>query len=161
MPKLIVHKSKILKLTNVIINKCDIEKLNDMGSIETQVEKMQNYIKVKSAKTVGPLIQHTWIELNEQGQTNVNLEMMIQCDKFLHSLEVPYSIKSIIRVDNCMYCRYIGPEDKLKFVYDKIQVTAFEEDIALKGDNYTIYIDRNNEENTITADVFFPRADNT
>jgi hypothetical protein len=42
-----------------------------------------------------------------------------------------------------MYCRYIGPEEKLKFAYDKILLTAFEEDIPLKGDSLIpLFVDR-------------------
>jgi len=58
-----------------------------------------------------------------------------------------------------MYCRYIGLEDKLKLAYDKLNLTAFENDIQLKGDSYKIFVDRNEEENTIIAEVFMPRAD--
>ena len=58
-----------------------------------------------------------------------------------------------------MYCRYTGPEEKLKFAYDKIQLTAFEENIPLKGDSYTIFVDKNEEDETIVADVFMERTD--
>ena len=35
-------------------------------------------------------------------------------------------------------------------------VYAFENDIELEGSNYTIYVDRNEEEETMIADVFMP-----
>ena len=37
-----------------------------------------------------------------------------------------------------MYVRYTGPESKIKYVYDKINLTAFEEDIELKATCYTV-----------------------
>lgn len=40
----------------------------------------------------------------------------------------------------------------------KINLEAFEKDISLKGDSYTIFVDRNEEDETITADVFMERA---
>ncbi len=43
--------------------------------------------------------------------------------------------------------------------YDKIQLEAFENDIPLKGDSYTIFVDRDEENETITADVFMERTD--
>ena len=58
-----------------------------------------------------------------------------------------------------MYCRYIGSEDSLKFAYDKIGVTAFEKGIRLKGESYTVFVDNNEEEEYIVADVFMERED--
>lgn len=78
---------------------------------------------------------------------------------FSVGVEQPYNMVPVIRVLNCMYCRYIGPEEKLKFACDKIQLEAFENDIPLKGDSYTIFVDRNEEDETIIADVFMERAD--
>ena len=66
-------------------------------------------------------------------------------------------MESVIRVPDCMYCRYTGPEEKLKFAYDKINLEAFEEDIELQPCNYTVFVDSNEEEETIVADVFVPR----
>ena len=85
--------------------------------------------------------------------------MMLQCNNFIHSVETPYSMESIIRVPNALYCRYIGPESKLNFAYDKIGVEAFEEDIKLDDCNYTIFVDSREEEDIIVADVFIPRSE--
>ena len=54
---------------------------------------------------------------------------MRQANNFIHNVEAPYTMESVLRVRNCMYARYTGPEEKLKLAYDKINVTAFEEDI--------------------------------
>ena len=78
-------------------------------------------------------------------------------DRQLHpQRRTTYKMDSILRVKNCLYARYIGPEDKLKFAYDKLGVYAFENDIELEGCNYTIYVDRNEEDETMVADVFMP-----
>ena len=89
----------------------------------------------------------------------MDIIMMLQSNNYIYSVEQPYSMESVLRIPNCMYCRYIGPEDKLRFAYDKIQLEAFENDIPLKGDSYTIFVDRDEENETITADVFMERAD--
>ena len=68
------------------------------------------------------------------------------------------NMESVLRVPDCMYVRYMEAEDKLKFAYDKIHLTAFEENIPLRGDSYTIFVDRNDEEDTIVADIFMPKA---
>lgn len=85
--------------------------------------------------------------------------MMLQCNNFIHSVEPPYSMESVIRVPNAMYCRYTGPESKLGLAYDKINIEAFEQDIELADCNYTIFVDSNPEEDLMVADVFVPRAD--
>lgn len=98
---------------------------------------------------VGPLIMRTFI--NENGELDMEIVMMLQCNNYIHSVEQPYSMESVIRVSNAMYCRYTGPEDSLKF--------AYENDVKLENDNYTIFVDSNPEEEFIVADVFIPRAE--
>ena len=34
--------------------------------------------------------------------------LMLQCNNFIHKLEEPYGMDSVIRVTDCMYCRYQG-----------------------------------------------------
>ena len=85
--------------------------------------------------------------------------MLMQCNTFLHQIEQPYGMESIICVPDCFYCRYRGPEEKLKFAYDRLQIEAFEQEICLKGSSYTIFVDRNEEEETIVADVFMEKED--
>ena len=47
----------------------------------------------------------------------------------------------------------------MQFAYDKINLEASENDIKLKGDSYTVFVDQDEEEGTIIADVFMERAD--
>lgn len=61
-------------------------------------------------------------------------------------------MNSIIRIQNCIYARFTGLEEKLKLAYDKINVTAFEEDIELSNTSYTIFVDKHDE--NIVADIF-------
>lgn len=84
---------------------------------------------------------------------------MLQCNNYIHNVEQPYSMESVVRVPNALYCRYTGPESSLKLAYDKIQIEAFEQDIKLDDCNYTIFIDNNEEDDVMIADVFIPRSD--
>lgn len=155
--KLDFSKSKVLKLVNVLIYKLNI--MDESLQLEAEIERIQAYIRSRGALQIGPLIQYENAYINEDSGVDLNINILLQCDNFIHSVEKPYRMESIIRVPNCMYCRYIGPEDKLSFAYQKIQLEAFENDIPLKGDSYTIFVDRNEEDETITADVFMERAD--
>ena len=115
-------------------------------------------VSVEKARKVnaGPLIQYSKVELDENNEPDINMQFMLQANNFIHNVEQPYRMESLLRVRNCLYARYNGPEDKLKFAYDKLGVYAFENDIELDGCNYTIYVDRNEEEETMVADVFMP-----
>ena len=158
MPKKVnFHLNKALKLNNVLFNSIDL-KSSDIN-FDLIVNKMNSYITLKGSKQLGPLVQYTASVYDSGGVVDVEIKLMLQCSNFIHKVEPPYSMESVIRVPNCMYCRYIGPEDKLKFAYDKIHLEAFENDIELEDCSYTIFVDRNEEEETIVADVFIPRKD--
>ena len=156
MPKLQFSYNKVLKLQNVLIGKLDLEDEN--LDLTLMVEKMNTYIKVKGAVQIGPLVQHVKQTHGDLDRINVEISILLQCNNYIHSVEKPYVIESVQRVSDCMYCRYIGPEEKLKFAYDRINIEAFENDIELTGESYTVFVDQNEEEGTIVADVFMPKA---
>ena len=157
MSKLQFNQNKILKLQNVLINKIKLEDGNI--DFDILVKKMQSYIKVKGVIQIGPLIQYAKTFVNEDEELDIEINLFLQCNNYIHSVEEPYSMESIIRIPNCMYCRYIGPEEKLKFAYDKINLEAFENDIELTGESYTVFVDQDEEEGTIVADVFMPKSE--
>lgn len=157
MNKLQFYENKVLRLTNALKNKILLQEEN--SNLDIVIEQMQAYIKTKGTVQIGPLIQNTRVFMNDNSEMNMELIMMLQCNNYIHNVEPPYSMESVIRIPNCMYCRYIGPEDKLKFAYDKIHLEAFENDIELEDCSYTIFVDRNEEDETIVADVFIPRKD--
>lgn len=156
MPQLQYRFNKALKLQNVLICKINLE--DEEMNINLMVRKIQSYIKVKGATQMGPLIQQTKTFVNDKEEIDVEINFMLQCNDFIHNVESPYRMQSVLRVSNCMYCRYMGPENKLKFAYDKINLEAFENDIELTGESYTVFVERNEEEGTIVADVFMPKV---
>lgn len=155
MGKIDISKNKCLKLTNVISALVEAENLVEFNAL---VDKINNYILSKGALPIGPIIQKTEYVVNEEGQMDVRFYLMRQSNNFIHSVELPYKIDSVIRVPDCMYARYIGPEETLKFAYDKISIIAFEEDIDLSTENYTILVDQQDDD--IVADVFIQKKDN-
>ena len=156
MSKIQCSHNKTMKLQNVLCQRLNLE--DDELDFTIQVEKMQSYIKVKGVTQIGPLIQHPNPFENEKGEWDIEITLFMQCNSYIHNVEKPYSIKSIFRISNCMYCRFIGPEKLMKFAYDKINLEAFENDIELTGESYTVFVDQNEEEGTIVADVFMPKA---
>ena len=156
MSKLQFSESKTLKLTNVLKYKILLNE--EDFDFKVAIEQMKSYIKTKGAMQIGPLIQYTRTYLNENNELDMEIIMMMQCNNFIHSVEQPYSMESLIRVPDAMYCRYRGPEMSLKFAYDKINLEAFEQDIKLADNSYTIFVDNNEEEGIMTADVFIPKV---
>ena len=156
MSKLQYNPNKILKLQNVLVGKMNLEEEN--VELNLIIEKMQSYIKLKGATQIGPLIQQTKPFVNDAEEMDVEINFMLQCNNYIHNIESPYRMESVLRIPDCMYCRYIGCEDKLKFAYDKIYLEAFENDIELTGESYTVFVEQNEEEGTIVADVFMPKA---
>ena len=148
-----LSKNKTLKMTNVLSYEIDPQK----DSISLIAKKMENYIISKGALPIGPLIQKTILETNENGKQELHVVFLRQANNFINNIDHPYRIESVVRVQNCMYVRYNGPEDKFKLAYDKITVAAFEDDVKLSNETYTIFIDHS--DNVILADVFVEKID--
>lgn len=149
MNKIQISNNKTLKLINTLFLEVELNQDFDLG---TTVVKMDNYLKSKGAMPIGPLIQRTVYSINENQQLEIHAYLMRQTNNFIHNVEVPYKMEPVIRVRNCMYAHYVGPEEKLKLAYDKINVTAFEEDITVANENYTIFIEK--QDDNIVADIF-------
>lgn len=149
MNKIQISNNKTLKLINTLFLEVELNQDFDLG---TTVVKMDNYLKSKGAMPIGPLIQRTVYSINENQQLEIHAYLMRQTNNFIHNIEAPYKMEPVIRVRNCMYAHYVGPEEKLKLAYDKINVTAFEEDITVANENYTIFIEK--QDDNIVADIF-------
>jgi len=149
-----IYENKTLKLQDRLMLFIDFESRDFM--IDMEIERMQTYIATHGTKRIGPLIQHVVFESNQQGVPIIGIKYMLQTEEKLSIVEQPYQVEDACKVANCLYARYIGPEDGIKFAYDKLGVYAFENEINLQGGSYTIYVDKNEDEESITADIFMP-----
>lgn len=109
MATMTINQNKVLKLQNVLIDKINLEE--EEMDYNLVVEKMQSYIKVKGAVQIGPLIQHSKTFVNDAEELGVEINFLLQCNNYIHNVEKPYRMESVLRIPNCMYCRYIGPEE--------------------------------------------------
>ena len=147
MKKFITSENRTLKLVNVLSYQMNLEEMESMEQFAVAIEKMQNYIKVKGTKQIGPLVQYQKLSKFEENKLVVDIIFLLQCESFIHNVESPYEMKSMIKIPNCMYCRYSGLENNLNYAYDKIKLEAFENDITLAEESYTVYVNSDEEEN--------------
>lgn len=150
-----ISTNKVLKITNALIQEIDIR---DSSKINIMVSQMGNYIKSKGMMPIGPLIQKTSYSIDEEGKVNVRAYLIRQTNNFITKVDECYENVPVIRVRNCIYAHYVGPEEKLKFAYDKINITAFEEDISISNETYTVFIDK--QDDNIVADIFVEKKSN-
>ena len=147
--KITIKENKILKLSNVLIREVSQNEVIDIIKITYM---MDSYIKSKGNSTVGPMINYTDSEGDENGQAKLKISIMMQLKNPIHNVDKPYEFKNQIRVKNCLFARFIEKEENLQFAYSKLGVFAFENNIKLKGDTYTVFV--NNNEEGIVADIF-------
>ena len=102
----------------------------------------------------GPLIQYTNFKVNESGEPIIITKYMIQTVSPLEE-ESPYEFKSIVKQENCLFARFEEKEENLQFAYQKLGVYAYENDMKLQGNSYTVFVDRK-EDGNIVADIFMP-----
>ena len=150
MNKLIeISNNKTLKLSNVLIKEVNVK---DGDDYDTIVLQMENYVKSKGTLPIGPLIQKTSYSVNEDGQVELHVFLLRQASNYIHSIESPYKMESVLKVQNCMYAHFVGTEENLRIAHDKINVTAYENNIQLNNENYTVYVDQ--QDDNIVADIF-------
>ncbi|MBU3160888.1 hypothetical protein KPL37_14170 [Clostridium frigoris] len=147
--KIVIKENKILKLNNVLVRKVSQDELVDINKITYM---MDSYIKSKGNSTLGPMINYSSVEGDANGQAKIIIKIMLQLKNPIHNIEAPYELESQIRVKNCLFARFTEKEENIQFAYSKLELFAFENDIKLKGDSYTVFVNENEE--GIVADVF-------
>lgn len=147
--KITIRGNKTLKLKNVLIRELTE---NELMSMDKAMYMMENYIKSKGNSTIGPLVTYSSPLIDEQGNLTINSKIMIQLKNKMNKVDIPYSIKDEIIVTNCLFARYNECKENLQYAYSKLELYAFENDIKLKGDTYTVFVD--NKDYKLVADVF-------
>jgi hypothetical protein len=147
--KIILKDNKTLKLSNVLIREIIGDEIAD---IDRMSYMMESYIKSKGNLRVGPLVNYTVVTMDNSQNPTLIIKLMMQLKNPIHNVESPYKYESLIRVQNCLFVRYKEKEENLQFAYSKLNLHAFENDIKLKGDSFTVFV--NKEEDILTADIF-------
>lgn len=152
MPKLNVLYNKTLKLTNVLVTEVPFEHFQDIG---ISISQMENYIRSKGFQPIGPHIQYMNSRAGDTNVENMIIKILRQSSGFIHHVDKPYAIFPVLKIPNCLYVRYVGPQECTKLAFDKINLVAYEEDIPLKGSSYTIFLGEDGD--NVTTDIFVER----
>ena len=145
MNEIKVAENKTLKLTNVLSREIRPE---EMASLPVVLTQMHNFIKSNNAQPIGPIIQS--FALGEDHQ--MHLYMMQQATQLITQTEPGYEVDAVLRVKNCLYAHYTGPMAYSQLASSKLQILAFEKDLKLTGDNYTIFVSQDDDDAVV--DVF-------
>ena len=147
MNEIKVAENKTLKLTNVLSRAVQPEELANLPVILTQ---MQNFMKSTGVQPIGPLVQA--IRMGTGPDHVPEMYMMQQATQMISKMEPGYHMDAVLRVKNCLYAHFTGPLGYSQLATSKLQIMAFENDIKLTGDSYTIYVNQDEDEGVI--DVF-------
>ena len=147
MNEIKVAENKTLKLTNVLSRVVRPEELANLPVILTQ---MQNFMKSNGVQPIGPLVQA--IKASTGPDQMPEMYMMQQATQMIPNMEPGYHMDAVLRVKNCLYAHFTGPLSYNQLATAKLQVLAFENDIKLTGDSYTIYVNQDDDDAVI--DVF-------
>ena len=147
MNEIKVAENKTLKLTNVLSRTLQPEELANLPVILTQ---MQNFMKSNGAQPIGPLVQAITEGIGPDHMPVMS--MMQQATQMIPKMEPGYHMDAVLRVKNCLYAHYTGPLGQSQLASSKLQILAFENDIKMTGNSYTIYV--NQDDDDAVVDVF-------
>lgn len=68
---------------------------------------MQSYIKSHGKAIVGPLVNHSYSVVDNDGNMRINIRLIMQLDSPLHILDEVYKFKKQLKIDNCLFARFM------------------------------------------------------
>ena len=134
MREIQIAQNKTLKLTNVLARKIEAEEFANLQIVLTQ---MQNFMKSNNAQPIGPMIQCVKIPGGTQ---------------LIPRMEPGYTQDAVLRVRGCLYAHYTGPMSQSGLASQKLNIFAFENELELNGNVYTIFV--NQDDDDAVVDVF-------
>ena len=129
MREIQIAQNKTLKLTNVLARKIEAEEFANLQIVLTQ---MQNFMKSNNAQPIGPMMQQT--------------------TQLIPRMEPGYTQDAVLRVRGCLYAHYTGPMSQSGLASQKLNIFAFENELELNGNVYTIFV--NQDDDDAVVDVF-------
>ena len=147
MREIKIADHKTLKLTNVLSRRIQPEEFANLQVVLTQ---MVNFIKSNNAQPIGPLVQCVKVPSGPNPQPEIYF--MQQVNQLIPRLDPGYQMDAVLRVRNCLYAHYTGPMSRSSLASQKLDIYAFENELELSGNVYTIFVNQDEDEGVV--DVF-------
>ena len=147
MREIQIADHKTLKLTNVLARKIQPEEFANLQIVLTQ---MHNFIRSNNAQPIGPLVQ--CIKMSAGPNPQPEIYFMQQATQLIPRLDPGYQMDAVLRVRNCLYAHYTGPMSQSGLASQKLNIFAFENELELNGNVYTIFV--NQDDDDAVVDVF-------
>ncbi len=151
VPEIVVKNGKFLIAKQVILIPAD--NITNLGVlIESSITKLKAY----GLSPTGPPI--IWEKIDFDGKAVIlGRKIILQCSGNASKIPTGFERKERLKIGPCIYTRFIGKEENAIYASQKISVYAYENEIGLKKESYTVYVKKNNDMATI--DLFVPLED--
>lgn len=146
--KIIIEENKILKLKNVLIRKFKI----DNEPFEKMIHMFESYLKMHKIERFGPLIIKTHVEGTITPELVISAIIQVKDSNI--KLISPYTFIEELKIGPCLFARFDGEETYANIAQSKMQVYAYENNLILGTESYSVYKEKN-EKNTC-IDTFIP-----
>jgi len=146
-----VYSGKYLSIKQAV--QIHIEGDTNIGAL---IASSTSKLKAHNISITGtPII---WEMINFDGR-NINLERKIILQYSGNAEDIPAGFvkKESQKIGPCMYARFNGIEENLIYASQKVSVFAYENEINLKKESYTVYVEKNKD--VATIDIFIPYED--
>lgn len=145
MREIPVKENVTVKLKNVLMRRTDQFSADEFQRI-TQL--FDTYVKTIGVEAFGPPITKTQTSVNGTIETTFIRQLKGEPEKVTE----PYEFSPELRLENCILAQYEGPENEMTVVHSKLGVYAYEHEIKLDGEVYTVL--KEAKEGSVKADVF-------
>ena len=149
--EIIISENKILKLNQVISKAFIINDAFTSKPLELHIKEFYDYMKNNKIIGYGPLIIESGIVGNDEKK--MILKFMRQTKNESISVVYPYEFYKEIKTPSCLFSRFQGLEKDSSIASLKMRVYAYENNLVLDIDSYTI---TNNENDEVIVDTFIP-----
>ena len=148
--EILVEENKVLKLKNVFIKTMIIDEEFTKVPFEKRIKDFEDYVRNNDYLPFGPLIIRNSIIGTEEAK--IQLKLMIQLKKEINVIP-PYEFIKELKTKPCLFSRFIGEEKDSGLAGSKMQVYAYEHDLVLDVESYSI---TKKEDSHIVMDTFVP-----
>ncbi|MCL2296332.1 MAG: hypothetical protein FWC29_04540 [Methanomassiliicoccaceae archaeon] len=128
------------------------------GAVDTGalINSSRTKLKAHHLSTIGPPI--IWEKIDFDGKkVTLGRKIILQCLGDATKIPTGFERGEKLKIGPCIYARFVGKEEDLIFASHKACVYAYENEIQLKKESYTVYVEKNND--VAMIDIFMPYDD--